>query len=130
MLVGAIDRFLLLRPRLLRVDVLRDGALDDVQRGVRGLDAVRAGRVDAALLVAAHRAAAAGKPRVLDQVAQLAAAWRGTAETALETMQQGTSFTSITAKASLALALRNSRILGVSSLTTGYVGDRLLRRFP
>ena len=58
-----------------------------------------AGRIDAALLVAAHRAAAAGKPRVLDQVAQLSAAWRGTAETALETMQQGTSFTSITARA-------------------------------
>ncbi len=58
-----------------------------------------AGRVDAALLVAAHRAAAANKPRALDKVAQLAAAWRGTAETALETMQQGTSFTSITATA-------------------------------
>ena len=35
-----------------------------------------AGRIDGALLVAAHRAAQAGKPRVLDQVAQLAAAWR------------------------------------------------------
>ncbi len=58
-----------------------------------------AGRIDGALLVAAHRAAQAGKPRVLDQVAQLAAAWRGTSETALETMQQGTSFTSITARA-------------------------------
>ncbi len=58
-----------------------------------------AGRVDGALLVAAHRAAQAGKPRVLDSVAQLAAAWRGTAETALESMQQGTSFTSITATA-------------------------------
>ena len=55
-----------------------------------------AGKVDAALLVAAWRAANSDKPRVLDQVAQLAAAWRGTAETALETMQQGGSFTSIT----------------------------------
>ena len=58
-----------------------------------------AGRVDAALLVAAHRAARGNRPRALDQVAELAAAWRGTAETALETMQQGTSFTSITATA-------------------------------
>ncbi len=58
-----------------------------------------AGHIDAALLVAAWRAAQADEPAVLDQVAQLAAAWRGTAETALETMQQGTSFTSITATA-------------------------------
>lgn len=53
-----------------------------------------AGRVDAALLVAAHRAA--GDDLVLDEVAELAAAWRGTAETALEATQQGGSFASIT----------------------------------
>jgi urease accessory protein len=58
-----------------------------------------AGRVDGALLVAAWRAAKAGKARALDEVAQLAVAWRGTAETALETMQQGTSFASVTAAA-------------------------------
>jgi urease accessory protein len=32
----------------------------------------------------------------LDEAAQLAAAWRGTAETALESMQQGTSFVLVT----------------------------------
>ncbi len=53
-----------------------------------------AGRVDAALLVAAHRAV--GDDLVLDEVAELAAAWRGTAETALEATQQGGSFASIT----------------------------------
>jgi urease accessory protein len=73
----------------------RDGLVDYLQTVLNH----GAGRIDAALLVAAWRAAQAGKPRVLDQVAQLAAAWRGTAETALETMQQGTSFTSITATA-------------------------------
>ncbi|MCO6419376.1 urease accessory protein UreF [Siccirubricoccus sp. KC 17139] len=55
-----------------------------------------AGRVDAALLVAAWRAAASGDDAALDAAARLAAAWRGTAETALETMAQGTAFTSVT----------------------------------
>jgi urease accessory protein len=55
-----------------------------------------AGRVDGALLVAAWRAAAAGDDAALDEVAELAAAWRGTAETALETMAQGTAFVSVT----------------------------------
>lgn len=53
-----------------------------------------AGRVDAALLTAAHRAA--GNDAALDEVAALAAAWRGTSETALEATQQGGSFASIT----------------------------------
>ena len=51
-----------------------------------------AGRVDAALLAIAWRAASAGDDAALDEAATLAAAWRGTAETALETMQQGTAF--------------------------------------
>ena len=55
-----------------------------------------AGRVDGALLAAAHRAAAAGEDAALDGIALLAAAWRGTAETALETMQQGTAFVGVT----------------------------------
>ncbi|WP_240756931.1 urease accessory protein UreF [Roseicella aquatilis] len=55
-----------------------------------------AGRVDGALLVAAWRAAAAQDEAALDEVAGLAAAWRGTAETALETMAQGTAFVSVT----------------------------------
>lgn len=55
-----------------------------------------AGRIDAALLVAAWRAAVAEDDAVLDETAWLAAAWRGTAETALESMAQGTAFTSVT----------------------------------
>ncbi|WP_159996582.1 urease accessory protein UreF [Roseomonas sp. 18066] len=55
-----------------------------------------AGRVDAALLAAAFRAAAADDDATLDAVAMLAAAWRGTAETALETMAQGSAFLKVT----------------------------------
>lgn len=53
-----------------------------------------AGRIDAALLTAAHRAV--GDDAALDEVAELAAAFRGTGETALEATQQGGSFASIT----------------------------------
>ena len=55
-----------------------------------------AGRVDGALLVAAHRAMAKGDDGALDKVAELGAAWRGTAETALEAEAQGTAFTNVT----------------------------------
>jgi urease accessory protein len=55
-----------------------------------------AGRVDGALLVAAWRGAVAGDDAALDEVASLAAAWRGSAELALESMAQGTAFTSVT----------------------------------
>jgi urease accessory protein len=55
-----------------------------------------AGRVDGALLVAAHRAMVAGRARALDAVTELGAAWRGTAETALEAGAQGTAFLSVT----------------------------------
>jgi len=55
-----------------------------------------AGRVDAALLAAAFRAAAAADEAALDAVAELAAAWRGTAEMALETMAQGSAFLKVT----------------------------------
>jgi urease accessory protein len=55
-----------------------------------------AGRVDGALLVAAHRAMAKGNDAALDEVAELGAAWRGTAETALEAEAQGTAFTNVT----------------------------------
>ena len=55
-----------------------------------------AGRVDAALLATAWRAAFAGDDAALDEAATLAVAWRGTAETALETMQQGTAFAAVT----------------------------------
>lgn len=55
-----------------------------------------AGRVDGALLAAAHRAMEADEPCVLDGVAELGTAWRGTAETALEAEAQGTAFLSVT----------------------------------
>jgi urease accessory protein len=58
-----------------------------------------AGRVDGALLAASWRAAGAGADTALDEIAALAAAWRGTAETALETMQQGTAFVGVTLSA-------------------------------
>ncbi len=55
-----------------------------------------AGRVDGALLAAAHRAMAKGRAKALDGVAVLGAAWRGTAETALEAEAQGTAFLNVT----------------------------------
>ena len=47
---------------------------------------------DAVLLAHAHRAAEAGENAALDEIAALAAAMRGTAETAMESLQQGASF--------------------------------------
>jgi urease accessory protein len=55
-----------------------------------------AGWIDAVLLAAAWRAAAAGDPVELGEVATLAAAWRSTAETALESESQGRAFLSTT----------------------------------
>jgi urease accessory protein len=55
-----------------------------------------AGAVDAGLLVLAWRAASSGDAAVLDEVAELGAAWRGTAELALEAMQPGAAFASVT----------------------------------
>jgi len=52
-----------------------------------------AGRVDAVLFAQAHGAPDDAR---LDEIAELAAAWRGTAETALEATQQGGSFASVT----------------------------------
>jgi urease accessory protein len=70
----------------------RDGLVDYVSTALRH----GAGRVDGALLAAAHRAMAAGRAKALDAVAELGAAWRGTAETALEAEAQGTAFLSVT----------------------------------
>jgi urease accessory protein len=53
-----------------------------------------AGCSDAAIFVAAWRSA--GDPAALDAVAERAAAWRATAETALESVQQGTAFLATT----------------------------------
>jgi urease accessory protein len=58
-----------------------------------------AGRSDAALLVAAWRAARADDRTALDEIVALAAAWRGTAETALESRAQGAAFLATTGAA-------------------------------
>lgn len=50
---------------------------------------------DAVLFAHAHRAAESGDDAALDEVAELAGAMRGTAETALESLQQGASFFTI-----------------------------------
>ena len=55
-----------------------------------------AGRIDAVLFAAAWRAADTGDEAALDAVADLATAWRGSAETALESSAQGAAFLSIT----------------------------------
>lgn len=73
-----------------------------------------AGRIDGALLAAAHRAMAQGEDAALDAVAELGAAWRGTHETALEAEAQGTAFLSVTLAAwpeprLAAFAARNPR---------------------
>jgi urease accessory protein len=56
-----------------------------------------AASVDGPLLAAAHRAV--GDAAALDEIAALGAAFRGTAETALESLQQGDSFARITQSA-------------------------------
>jgi len=75
-----------------------------------------AGRIDGALLVAAWHAAVAQDDAALDGIATLAAAWRGTAEMALETTAQGTAFAGVTLSAwpeprFAALAARHPRAL-------------------
>jgi urease accessory protein len=61
--------------------------------------ALGAGAVDGPLLALAWRAAAAGDAARLDGIAELAAAWRGTAELALEALQPGAAFAATTAAA-------------------------------
>ena len=96
---------------------VEDGAVRDratLVDYVRTVLLAGAGRVDGALLVAAWRAA--GDDAALDEVAELAAAWRGSAELALESMAQGTAFTGVTQSAwpearFAALAARHPRRL-------------------
>ena len=57
---------------------------------------VGAGRISGALLAEAWRAAADGDAGRLEEVAALAAAWRSTSETALESEAQGAAFLSAT----------------------------------
>jgi urease accessory protein len=72
---------------------------DDLGRWIEGILAQGAGRIDGAFLVAAWRAATAGDFAVLDAVAELALAWRGGAELALESAAQGSAFLAVTCRA-------------------------------
>jgi urease accessory protein len=74
--------------RVATVDILIDWVATVIEAG--------AGRVDAALFAAAWRAAEAGDDAALDAAAELASAWRGSAETALENAAQGAAFLSVT----------------------------------
>jgi urease accessory protein len=58
-----------------------------------------AGRIDAVLFAAAWRAAEAGDDAALDTAVELASAWRGSAETALESAAQGAAFLAVTGAA-------------------------------
>ncbi len=55
-----------------------------------------AGAVDAGLLALCWRAAAGGDDAALDEVTELGAAWRGTAELGLEAKQPGAAFAQVT----------------------------------
>jgi urease accessory protein len=55
-----------------------------------------AGHADAVFLAQSWRAAAAGDDAKLDEIVALARAWRGTAETALESAAQGEAFVAVT----------------------------------
>lgn len=69
---------------------------DSLTAWIAGVLANGAGRVDGALFAAAWRAVDTDDEGALDAVAELAAAWRGTSEMALESRQQGSSFATIT----------------------------------
>jgi urease accessory protein len=58
-----------------------------------------AGCVDAALFAAAYRAVEADDDATFDSLVELAAAWRGTTETALESAAQGAAFVAVTSSA-------------------------------
>jgi urease accessory protein len=77
------------------------GLVRDVDSLMQWIEAVLeqgAGRIDAALFVAAWRAAESGDEAELDSIVELATAWRSTAETALESAAQGAAFLSVTGK--------------------------------
>jgi urease accessory protein len=78
---------------------VEEGLIRDRASLVAWLDSVLrrgTGAVDGALFAAAWRAAGADDWPAFDAIAERAAAWRGTAEMALESRQQGGSFLSIT----------------------------------
>jgi urease accessory protein len=72
---------------------------ESLTRWIAGILARGCGRVDAAFFAAAWRAAEADDPERLEVIVELARAWRGTAELALESRGQGAAFLSITRRA-------------------------------
>lgn len=72
---------------------------DSLAGWVGGILSYGAGRVDGAMFCAAWRTGAAEDLEALDDVAAQALAWRGTAETAMESGQQGKAFADVTADA-------------------------------
>lgn len=78
---------------------VEDGRLRDAAELIEWVGAAvehGAGRVDAALLAAAWRAMNDQDIRRMTELVELGAAWRGTAETALESAAQGAAFVTIT----------------------------------
>jgi len=77
----------------------RVAGADDLRRFVEAWLSRGGGRVDAVLFAAAHRAVVAGNETALDEIVALAAAFRSTAETAAESLDQGAAFARTTAAA-------------------------------
>lgn len=78
---------------------VEDGAVTDRAALIAYVEAALlhgAGSVDAGLLALAWRAAARGDDVALDEITDLAAVWRGTAELALEAAQPGAAFALVT----------------------------------
>ena len=69
---------------------------DGVKHYIASVLRAGAGRGDAALFAAAHRAAADDDMAEIATLAEMAAAWRATSETALEASAQGAAFLSVT----------------------------------
>ena len=97
----------------------RDG--DGLAEWIATVLEVGAGASDGALLAAAWSAAMARNDAALDELVTLAAAWRGTAETALESAAQGAAFLATTRAAwphplldALALRHRGALALAVA----------------
>jgi urease accessory protein len=81
---------------------VEEGTVKNVGQLVEFVEAVLArggGWIDAVLFVHTWRAARVDDPSLLDEISELAAAFRGTAETALESHQQGAAFLQITRQA-------------------------------
>jgi urease accessory protein len=80
---------------------VEEGSVKDVVQLVDFIEAVLTrggGWVDAVLFAHTWRAASLGE-EALDEISELGAAFRGTAETALESLQQGSAFLQITRQA-------------------------------